>query len=263
MIDWGSLFQIGKIVSFLLILFRVLGVFLAAPLLGNRSTPMSLQIGFSIVISFLVLPFVEFNNAELLSSDVFLVRCIIQEVTIGVLIGFASAVLFSAIQCAGDILGIKIGFSIATIIDPSNNGSSGVLGSLYILLGALMFLYLNGHHLIIKSLVDSFFYIPLGEGFRLEAGAALGDMVAKVLIVSIKIAAPVVIVLTLLNLIFGFITKLSPQMNIYFNIGFILGPILGIFTLILSLPLFRVIMTNLTTDFGPELIRLVRELKGA
>lgn len=262
MTNWTEFFQVSTVVTFLLVLFRVIGVFFVAPLLGNKSVPASFQISFSIVLSFLLLPFIKMDTSNLLSSDVYLIKCVIQEVTIGVLIGFAASILFSAIQCAGEILGIKIGFSIATIIDPSNNGSSGIVGSLYIIIGALIFLYLNGHHVIIKSLTDSFFFLPLGDGINIAGSIGLANLLGKILIIAVKIAAPVMIVVTLLNLIFGFITKLSPQMNIYFNIGFIVSPVLGITTLMLSLPLFRMMMAGLTSDMGPDLIRLVKDLKG-
>jgi flagellar biosynthetic protein FliR len=262
MMDWSELFNIQIVISFLLILFRVMGVFLAAPLLGNQSIPVTVKLAISIILSLLVLPYAKVESPLLVSSSLYLIQCILIEVSIGVMIGFAAAILFAAIQSAGEFIGMKIGYSIATVIDPSNSGSSGIIGSLFVLLGGVIFLYLNGHHVILKTLVDSFRLIPLTHGFDLSSGLQLGAFVSKILITGIKIAAPVLIVITLLNLSFGFITKLSPQMNIYFNIGFIVGPILGILTLMLSLPLFRVLVMNLTTELEPDLIQLVRQLKG-
>lgn len=257
-----ELFNIHVVISFLLILFRILGVFLAAPLLGNRSVPAMIKIGISIILSLLILPFAKTESDLLVSSSLYLIQCIIVEASIGVMIGFAAAILFSAIQSAGEFVGLKIGYSIATVIDPSNSGSSGIIGSLFVLLGGLIFLYLNGHHIILKTLVDSFLMIPLGHGFDLSAGMNLGQFVAKILIIGIKIAAPVLIVLTLLNLSFGFLTKLSPQMNIYFNVGFIIAPVLGILTLMLSLPLFRILVMGLSVELEPDLMELVKQLKG-
>jgi len=259
---WEELFNIHVVISFLLILFRILGVFLAAPLLGNRSVPVMIKLGISIVLSLLILPFAKTESDLLVSSSLYLIQCIIVETSIGVMIGFAAAILFSAIQSAGEFIGLKIGYSIATVIDPSNSGSSGIIGSLFVLLGGLIFLYLNGHHIILKTLADSFLMIPLGHGFDLSAGMNFGNFVAKILILAIKIAAPVLIVLTLLNLSFGFLTKLSPQMNIYFNVGFIIAPVLGILTLMLSLPLFRILVMGLSVELEPDLIELVKQLKG-
>jgi len=254
--------SIDSVLRFLLILFRVAGMFMVAPMLGNKSVPSQVQVIFSVMLAIVLLPFVPFHNPLAIRSNLYLIQLIIQEVTIGVVIGFAAALIFSAVQVAGEIFGMKIGFSIAKIIDPSNQGSSGILTSLYTLFGGLLFLYLNGHHVIISALVDSFRYIPLGSSISFGVAPVLSSLVVKIFAIGIKISAPVIVVMTLLYLSFGFITKLSPQMNIYFNVGFILGPILGIFTLILSLPLFRVLMTNLTNDMGFDLIKVIRALKG-
>jgi flagellar biosynthetic protein FliR len=258
----SDILDFQNLLGFLLILFRVLGVFLAAPLLGNRAIPSVFTISFSFILSVLLFPVVKFEPMEGVHSDLMILQYVLQEVTIGVIIGFVAAIVFAAVQAAGEIFGIKLGFSIAQIIDPSNNGSSSVFGSFYVILGALIFLYLNGHHAIIAATVQSFHILPIGDGFVLSRDLILSDYVVKMTVVAIQMAAPVIVVLTLLSLIFGFITKLSPQMNIYFNVGFIIGPVLGLITIMVTLPLFRVLMTNLTLGLEADLVRALTALKG-
>lgn len=258
-----NLIRVESLVTFLLILFRVAGVLLAGPILGNRNIPAPYQIAFAFMISALLLPQIHFEPGAILASNLLLFQVIAIEVTIGVLIGIVAMVIFSAIQSAGEIVGMKIGFSIANVIDPANQGSSSLFASFYVILGALLFLHLDGHHALIEALVQSFRVIPVGEGFNVMAGLEISDKVAELLVVAIKISAPIIIVLTLLNFIFGLLTKISPQMNIYFNVGFIIGPVLGLITIIFSLPLFRILITNLTEGMTPELFDFVREMKGS
>ncbi|TVQ76235.1 MAG: hypothetical protein EA369_10300 [Bradymonadales bacterium] len=252
-----------NLLAFLLVLFRVLGVFLAAPILGNRAIPPMFTICFSLALSFLILPVISLPEVSNAASDLMILQLVVQEVTIGVMIGFVAAAIFAAVQAAGELFGIKLGFAMATIVDPSTQGSASILGSFYVILGGLIFLYLNGHHAILLATVKSFQLLPLGEGFEMLSGGIFVDFVVKLVVVAIQISAPVVIVLTLLALIFGFITKMSPQMNIYFNVGFILGPLLGLTTIILTLPLFRMLMVTLTTEFESDLVQLLTALKGA
>jgi len=257
--EWIS---VQTIVTFLLVLFRIAGMFFVAPLLGNKAVPAQVQLAIAVTLTLLLFHSVSFQDPRALTSNLYLAQLIIQEVSIGVIIGFVGAILFSAVNFAGEMFGMNIGFSIAQVIDPANEGSSGLLTSLYVILGGLIFLYLNGHHVIVQALVESFKFIPIGEGFSLLVGDTLNGFMLKVMAIGLKMAAPVMIVMTLLYISFGFITKLSPQLNIYFNVGFILGPFLGILTLALSLPLFRVLMTSLTDGMGSDLIKTIRVMKG-
>lgn len=258
----SQLIQFDTLVTFLLVLFRVGGVVMVAPLLGNPQIPAMLSIGFCLLIAFTLFPFVPFSHPQVFSSDILLIKMIVQEVMIGIVLGFAAAIIFFVVQTAGEIFGFQLGFSLAKLMDPANEGASGLMSTMYVVFGSLIFLYLNGHHVIIQALAESFKVIPLGDGFNLAVGNRLSDLVAKMLTLGIKMAAPILIVLTVLKLIFGFITKLSPQLNVYFNVGLILTPILGMSTLALSLPLFRLLMTQLTGDLDTELVEVLRELKG-
>ncbi|MDB5038160.1 MAG: flagellar biosynthetic protein FliR [Bacteriovoracaceae bacterium] len=257
-LDWIGISQIG---AFILILTRISGVFIAAPLLGNRSVPDRVKLPLVIMLSFLLYPAVTHGKALVVSSHIQLLTYIFEELTIGLTIGFVASFLFSAVQIAGEIFGMQIGYSIATILDPTNQADEGVLTTLYTALAALFFLYLNGHHLILGSLAKSFEIIPISHGFNMTVGFGISHLVEKFLLLAIQLASPVLIVVTVLNMIFGLISKVSPQMNIYFNVGFIVGPILGIGVLILSLPLFRMLLMHMTEDLGPDLLKTIQELK--
>lgn len=263
MIDWGEIINLPALVAFLLVMFRVGGIFIAAPFFSNRSIPAQIKIGLIVMVSLAIFPSISFQIDPLaFSSDLFLLKLILQEVSIGVIMGLAAAMVFATIQAAGEILGMKVGFAIATIIDPANQGASNIMASLYIVFGSLIFLYLDGHHVILGSIVQSFEVLELGQSYNIAGAGVLTDLVTKLVILAIKISAPVIIVTSMLTFMFGFIQKLSPQMNIYFSVGFILGPVVGILTLVATLPLFRYLIAGMTNEMRPELMRLVLELKG-
>ena len=260
--QFGYLVAPKDVLVFVLVLFRCLGIFLVAPILSSRAVPAPIKIVLSVSMALLIFPEIKFIDSLALSSDLYLAQLIIKEVTIGLLIGFGAMVLFAAIQCAGDIVGFKIGFSIATVLDPTSHSISGVLTTFYTLVGSLLFLNLNGHHVLIEALVQSFKALPIGSSLSEMVASSIADLVTQLFVVAIKIAAPVIVVLTLLNLIFGLLTKLSPQMNVYFNLGFVIGPILGLFTILASLPLIKVLITQLTENMRPEIFEMIRNLKG-
>lgn len=260
--NWNDLIHIEALIEFLLIFFRVGGLFIISPLLGNRALPSTVKIAISIMISLLLLPLVDYSNPLAQQSNLFLGLLILEQVTIGIVVGYCATILFDVVRSAGEVFGVKVGFAMANLVDPANEGSAGILASLYVLLGGIIFLYLNGHHILISAILESFKILPIGEGFNFDFSTPFLLLVAKFFAMVIKISAPILIVLTILNIIFGLITKLSPQMNIYFNVGFILGPVTGIIILMATLPLLRIFMENMVADLRPELITVIRSLKG-
>ncbi len=258
----ANLVSVSTLTTFLLVLFRCLGVFMLAPILGNRAIPPMFQVAISFMLALLVFPQVRFQDSLATTSDLYLLQLIFKEVTIGVVIGFVAMMILAAIQAAGEIVGVKVGFSIASVIDPNMEGMSSVLSQYYFVFGALIFLHLDGHHLIIESLVHSFRLMPLGAPLSTAFAGSMGGLVAELLVVAIKLAAPVIIVITLLNLSFGLLSKISPQLNIFFNIGFIVGPILGGAVILASLPLMRILITQLTEEMRPEIFQMIRMMKG-
>lgn len=261
--NWLSTISPNQIVTFVLVLSRVSGIFMMSPLLSNRSVPDRVKIPLIVIMSLLLIPAIHSYKMVSVSNHIQLLVYIFEELTIGLILGFVASLIFSTIQIAGEIFGMNIGYSIATILDPSTESDIGVLSTLYMVMGALFFLYLDGHHVILSAVGKSYDILPAGSGFNLQIGYGILPLIQKVLVMAIQISAPVLVVITILNLIFGLITKISPQMNIYFNVGFIIGPIIGIFVLSLSLPLFRFLMNQLIGGLGQELLRTIHQLKVA
>jgi flagellar biosynthetic protein FliR len=261
-LDFLELVKPQTIVVFTLVLVRIGGIFLASPMLSNHAVPRRLKIAITLATTFLLMPILKIPTLKDVTTEAQLITLVLQELTIGVTLGFAGSIMFSAIQSAGEIFGTQIGFSIAQIFDPANEGSAGIISSLYVILGALIFLYLDGHHVILTAIAKSFEALPIGKGFNFGVGNEISHLVSRLFMIAVQISAPVIVVMTILSIIFGLLTKLSPQMNIYMNLGFVIGPFVGMVILLLTLPLFRVVMTSLTEGMAPDLIKVMQGLKG-
>jgi flagellar biosynthetic protein FliR len=251
------------LVGFFLVASRVTGIFLTAPLLSNKAVPPRVKISLILLTTLILFPLVD--NAQVAvrpDSDLHIMAMIVTEIMIGLSMGFVAYLVFAAVQSAGELMGMQLGFGIATIFDPANEGAAGILTVLYVSFGALLFLHLNGHHLVLAGLSRSFEVVPVGEGVSLAASPGIISFMARTFVVAIQIAIPLLVVSTVLNVCFGFITKLSPQMNIYFNVAFIITPVIGIIVLMASLPLFRVLFGELTKGLEPEMIRVLIQMKG-
>ena len=254
--------NVNQVTAFLLIAIRLSGVFMISPLFSNRAVPARIKIALIVMLSISMLPIVARVKMIQPNSSIQLIVWAIQEVSIGVIIGFVASILFAAVTTAGDLIGMQIGYSMAQIFDPANETDSGVITSFYVILAGLLFLYLDGHHLILSAMTRSFEILPIGKGFNLQGGYTITELTANVLVAAIQIASPAIFVVLILNFMFGLITKLSPQMNIYFNAGLVVGPILGIIVLMVTLPLFRVLIMQMTERLNPEMLKMIHALKG-
>lgn len=262
MSDLYSWISPDKIVIYLLIVARMSGLFMVSPLLSNPSVPARVKLFLVIMMGFLIYPVAAPAKSFVVANTVVLAVYVLMEIGVGYALGFVSSIVFGVIQTAGDFFSQQLGYAIATIFDPNNQTDSGVITSLYTILGALIFLYLDGHHVILSGLAKSYTLLPLGSGMDPRAAVTMTQLVTYLTVISIQLAAPIIIVMTLLNVIMGLLSKISPQLNIYMNVGFVVGPVVGMIILAISLPLFRVVLTHMTEQLGPDMLNMVKSLKG-
>jgi len=139
---------------------------------------------------------------------------------VGLLVGFVFQMLFLAADLAGSMAGYQVGLAISSAFDPSTGDDVGAFGRFWLLIATLIFLALNGHHLVIRAFNDSYQVIPPGE-MQVVGGTAelIMKQTAYVFVLAFKIAAPVLVTLILADVALGTVAKVMPSMNI-FIVGF-------------------------------------------
>jgi flagellar biosynthetic protein FliR len=236
-----------EVIFFALVLSRVAGIFSAIPVFGGRTIPLHIKVVIILMITLVCYPALSIT-APVVPSDTFtLALLVLREVMVGVTLGFITRVIFSAVEFSGQIIGMQMGFTISSIIDPSQGTQTQLMSVMQTLLATLLFLSMNIHHLFIRTIVDSFRIIPLG-GWHLNAEiiAFLVRGTSEILILGVRLAAPVMVALLLTSVTLGIMARAFPQMNIFMvsmplNIG------IGFVVLGLTLMIFFHV---LTTAFG-------------
>jgi len=198
---------------FFLLLARVGGLMLLAPFFGSGSVAPVLKVAVSIGFSVALFPSVEGLLPQVETPGAFLFT-VCGEFAIGLLLGFIGRLFLASLEIAGQIMGFQMGFAMIRVVDPQTGVESPVMSILQNLMGILIFLSINGHHWFIQAIVDS--YRMVGEGValtgRLEAHIvhAAGEM----FILGMKIAAPIVVVLLIVDLLLGIVGRAAPQIHI-------------------------------------------------
>jgi flagellar biosynthetic protein FliR len=188
------------------------------PLMGNRAAPMRTRLAVALVLTVAVTPILpNAQQISLMSADGLLV--LVQQIAIGAALGFCLRIAFSAVEFAGQIMGLQMGLSFATLFDPINGAQTPVISQFLVLTTALLLFAFNGHHVVIGALAQSFIDIPVGATLGAAGFMGVVQWGGTLFITGLHIALPVTAALLATNLTIGMMTRAAPQLNI-FAVGF-------------------------------------------
>jgi flagellar biosynthetic protein FliR len=203
------------------------------PALGGAHLPMPVKIGLTVLIGIGLLPSVAVPRGlpELTLSVV-----IAREAVIGLSLGFAVRALIAGAEFAGHLSGQQIGFSYGATIDPQSGVRNNMLATLYGSLATLGFLAINGHHAVLRALAQSYAGLPIGGG-GLDASVvtSVRDILGLVFVVGVRLAAPFIVVLLVVELVVGLISRSAPSLG-FMVIGYPLRLIVGLVLLAALVP---------------------------
>lgn len=230
------------IIALLWPLTRVLGVIAASPIFSHGSIPNQVKLGLGITLTLIIVPTLpplpQFN---IFSFQGLLI--LVQQLIIGLAIGFSMRLVFSAVELAGQVIGMSMGLGFASFYDPQTQGQSTAINQFLVLLAMLVFLSLDGHLMIVTALANSFITMPIvvdGNSINLMKIVLWGEMIFSA---GLLLALPAVAALLITNMALGILTKAAPQLNL-FGIGFPVTLSIGFVVLALSIPTMLKPITN-------------------
>lgn len=217
---------------------RIAALVMVMPVLGGTFVPNRVRIMLALALTVVIAPVLGEQPAlELMSFSG--VMMMVREVLLGIAIGFVVQLVFDAIALGGQIISMSMGLGFAVFVDRQHGVSIPVLGQLFMMLGMLLFLSLDGHLTMIRLLADSFQILPIGGGGLSQA--ALGEILqwaGQVFVIAAKIALPAITALVCVNLSFGVMSRAAPTLNL-FAVGFPIAMLLGFVVIFLSMENFR------------------------
>jgi flagellar biosynthetic protein FliR len=248
--------------AFILVLIRIGAMIMMVPAFGDAVVPATVKWGLSMVLAFILFPIVKSGLPP--TGDLGLVALIVGiagEMLIGIIIGFAARFVFAGIQLAGELIGFQMGFSVASVIDPSTNAQVSIITEFQYLLGLLLFMTINAHHLFLSAIAESYQVIPpLGVHFSGPLLQFLVHLSQNLFVIAVKISAPVAAVLLFTNVAMGLVSRTVPQMNV-FIVSFPLQIAAGLLFLGFSAPIFVKVAEHLFVNLSGETATLMKLLK--
>ena len=230
------------IVRFALLLVRPGALIMTATVFGGTYVTPMVKVGLTGVIAILLAPLVDVPTTF---DPVGIVVLMARELVVGLSLAFAVRLVLAAVEMAGGLIGFQAGFSVASVVDPQSGVRNNVIAALYGSLALFIFFVVDGHHSVLRSLAQSYQVLPLGTGGIADTIPVLVTrMLGVIFLVGTRLAAPVVVVLLMLELSLGLMARLAPALNLMV-VGFPMRVMLGLVAIAAAVGAVPAVVTGL------------------
>lgn len=251
-------FSDSELLLFFMVLMRMSAFVVSWPVFGSESIGTQVKILFALSLAMVVFPTLHFSVEQMEAVKQNLILLAIREAAIGLSIGYLARFFFFAFRISGEMVSQAMGLGAAQMFNPALGGQSSSLEQLYVGLSSLFYLAVNGHHYLIKGLVDTFQWVQVAQlTFNTSQFVGLGQMTQEVVELGLKLSAPVVISILVVNLVLGVVGKTVPQLNVLVT-SFPINILVGFGLIIITLPM---LMDNMGEFLNTSTIRIFQLVK--
>ncbi|MFA5664300.1 flagellar biosynthetic protein FliR [Castellaniella sp.] len=241
-------------------LFRIAGLIALAPGLGDQPIPMRVKAGLALVCAVVLAPVLAPVPAVIPGSYASL-KMAASEILIGMALGLCMRLVFMAFIMAGEFVGLQMGLAFASFFDPGSGANTAVTSRLINLVALLLFFTVNGHLVMLGSLLHSYSTLPLGHALDPNGWGELLDWSSQLWVSGMLLALPLIIVLLTINLSLGILNRTAQQLSV-FAVGFPITLTTGITILAIVLPRSSGFMQNLFNQGYEAMARVLGRLAG-
>lgn len=240
---------------FVLMLVRVGTMLMFMPGFSGRNVPTPIKVVAAVVLTLILVPVTPHGDPALDQTGRFVVG-IGQEFLVGLLLGFAVALVFGAVEIAAGLISLQMGLSLGQAFNPAFNTEGTALDSFYMVMASLVFFSVNAHHLLIIALQRSFTSIPVGTAsISGSADQTIMALTSGMFANALRIGLPVAGTVLIADAALGILSRMVPQMNVFF-VGLPAKIFIGFALVLLTLPfLISVMSTMVTTGIGDAVSR--------
>ena len=251
-------FEVELFKVYLLVLVRVSGLIMTAPVLGSRNFPAMAKVGLAAFTALIITPALPALAETLPDGALAFGVLSMGELAIGLMMGLVMQMVFAAVQVAGQIIDMLSGFAMMNVFNPALETQVPIFGFFLYIIAALYLLVWNGHHLMIRGLVSTFDKIPLG-GFAVQPGLLWEASVwGRVMFLDgLAIAAPVAASLLVAYVTMGLLGRVVPQIQL-FVVGFPVTIALGLLTVAFMMGIYLTILDGMFVRMFRNLETVVR-----
>ena len=244
--------------SFLLTLMRVSVLIFLMPFYGGDPIPTTIKVMVSLVLTLAIWPQLSLPGDQLPANGFEIAVIMLGEIVLGLTLGLVVHFIFAGIQTGGELLGFQMGFTMVSVMDPVSGARISVTSHFLYSISLIIFLVLDGHLHLLQALALSFKLIPAGSFF---IGGQLANTIiefsAGIFVLAVKIAAPVMASLFMVELTLALMGRAAPQMNLM-TMGFPIKIGVGFLFLSMLFGIMSGLMEEMIFGLGPLFGNLMR-----
>jgi len=259
MINWSA-FTEAQILLFALILLRMIAFVVSSAIFGSPLVNTPVKILLSLVLSIMLFPVVRTGsvNYELISNEI--IGLAVRELIVGLSLGFLTRLFFFVVTMTGDLVSMSVGLSASQLYNPMLGSNGNSMDQFYTTLGTLVFLAINGHHMLLSAISQSYDILPVSS-LSLNVGpfAEMAVFGQAVLIMAIKMCAPVLVTILLVNLAMGILGRAVPQINVLVT-SMPVTILMGLTVVFICLPLMAMEMNGVVEITASKLFAVMKHL---
>ncbi|AGY77329.1 fused FliR family export protein/FlhB family type III secretion system protein [Clostridium autoethanogenum] len=233
--------------ALILVSIRIFSFFILVPIFFPSGIPNVVKVGLTVVMAYILMPGIDYSSISSIDNTMFFVMNCLNEVAAGLTLGFLTSLCFSMVRIAGNLMDMQMGFAMVSMFDPTSNSNTTLIERLLYWFSLVIFFIVDGHHMLIKSLIQSFSVIKLGSFFLNQASI---NIIFKAFIeyfgIAIQIGIPIVLILLFTDLTMSLIARTVPQLNIMI-LGLPVKVLIGFASFCFALPIFLKLIEHLFT----------------
>jgi flagellar biosynthetic protein FliR len=226
-----------EMVMFGMVLLRMSAFVVSWPIFGSELPTQQIKILFALVLTMVIFPTLHWSPVQLAAMKGDIIVLAVREVFIGLSLGYLARFFFFAFRVAGEMISQAMGLSSAQVFNPALGGQTTAVEQVYVALASLFYLAVNGHHYLISGLVKTLDVVPVAQmTLNTSQFIGVGHMLQDVIELGLKLSAPVVISILVVNVILGVVGKTVPQLNVLVT-SFPINILIGLIFMIITLPM--------------------------
>ncbi|WP_446897144.1 fused FliR family export protein/FlhB family type III secretion system protein [Clostridium sp. LBM24168] len=230
--------------ALVLVSIRIFCFFALVPIFFPSGTPGAVKVGLTLVIAYILMPGINYSSINDINSTLpFILNCL-NEVSAGLTLGFLTNLCFSMVRFAGNVMDMQVGFAMMSMFDPSSSSNTTLIERLLYWFSMVIFLIVDGHHMLIRSIIESFDIIKLGNFFLAQGSI---NLIIKAFIeyfsIAVQIAVPIILIILFTDLTMSLIARTVPQLNIMI-LGLPVKIMVGLVSFCLALPILLKLIEN-------------------
>ena len=219
----------------ILVFLRTIAFFTCVNVFYPKETPRIFKISFALFLSIIISSTIDLETITQIDNKGTLVLYGICETLTGLMLGYVTNICFESIKFAGSLIDQQLGLSMSNIYDPSTQTQSTLISNIMYWMSIIIFLNLDGHHILINGIRYSFDAIPLGQSVISNNFDYILNIFIYCIATGFKIAVPIVVALIITEFIMGLVSRSVPQLNVMI-VGMPIKILVGLAFFMISLP---------------------------